>query len=349
MSITTSAFGIDTLGRPMSLYTLTNRSGASVSVLDYGAHLVSIRVPDKTGALREVCLGFDQLHEYELPHGSMGATIGRFGNRIGNARFTLNGETYTLFANDGKNTLHGGRDGFDRKKWEAQTVESRGEDAVLFTYVSEDGEEGFPGTMKVQVTYVFDENNKLTIRYLATTDKDTVVNLTNHAYFNLNETGDILGHELQVFADRITDVDEGLIPNGEYFDIHGSALDVSEPAVIGECISRRASCHYIDHVNGFDVNFCLRETEGLHKAAVLCSKESGIRMECNTTEPGIQVYTGQGLHFVGHNGQKYDAYAGVALETQHYPDSPNKPMFPTTTLKKGETYSSVTEYVFSTL
>ena len=347
MSITTKNFGTDIIGRTMTLYTLTNKSGASISVLDFGAHLVSIRVPGKDGKLREVCLGFDTLHDYEIPNGSIGATIGRFGNRIGNARFTLNGTEYTLFANNGKNTLHGGREGFDKKWWKGETLESENEDVLLLTYVSHDMEEGFPGKMKVQVSYAFDNNNKITIRYLAQSDKDTVVNLTNHSYFNLNETGDILSHRLTVFADKITDVDNGLIPTGKYFDIHGTALDVTKGEEIGVCISKRASCHYIDDVNGFDCNFCLRETEGMHKAAVLESRDSGIRMECNTTEPGIQVYTGQGLDFTGRGGQKYGPYAGVALETQHYPDSPNKPEFPTTVLKAGDTYSSVTEYAFS--
>lgn len=348
MSITTKGFGIDMIGRPMTVYTLTNKNGASVSVLDYGAHLLSVIVPDKDGKMRDVNLSFDKLSDYEKPNGSIGATIGRFGNRIGNARFTLNGETYTLFPNDGKNTLHGGREGFDKKWWKGEILEGENEDAVILTYFSHDGEEGFPGKMKVQVTYAFDDNNKLTIRYMATSDKDTVVNLTNHSYWNLNGqgNGDILGHELQVFADYITDVDDELIPNGKYFELKGSPLDVSEPAVIGERIARRAECHYIDLVNGFDVNYCLREKEGLHKAAVLTSRESGIRVECNTTEPGIQIYSGQGLHFTGHEGATYTAFSGVAMETQHYPDSPNKPEFPTTVLKAGGVYTSVTEYAF---
>lgn len=346
MSITTKEFGIDIIGRPMTLYTLTNKNGASISVLDYGAHLQSVKVPDKNGELIDVCLGFDDLHPYEIPNGSIGATIGRFGNRIGNSRFTLNGVEYTLFPNNGKNCLHGGREGFDKKWWKGETLEAENEDALILTYVSHDGEEGFPGKMKVQVTYAWDDQNTLTLRYLATSDKDTVVNLTNHSYFNLNGKGDILGHDLQVFSDRITDVDDELIPNGKYADVEGTPLDVRTARVIGDCISQRDTCHYIDHVNGFDINFCLNETEGLHKAACLHSEESGITMDCLTTEPGIQVYTGQGLNFIGKNGQKYSAYAGVALETQHYPDSPNKPEFPTTVLKANETYSSVTVYAF---
>ncbi len=349
MSISTKAFGVDSKGRQTTLYTLTNASGASISVLDFGAVLHTVKVPDRGGKLIDVCVGFDDIDCYEKGLGSVGATIGRFGNRIGNACFTLNGVTYNLYANDGKNTLHGGLEGFNKKLWEAETVESKDEDAVVFTYLSADGEENFPGNMKVQVTYVFDNTNKITIRYRAQSDKDTVINLTNHSYFNLDGEGVILDHKLQVLASAITDVDDGLIPTGEYFAVKGSPLDMTEGKKIGDAIAQRADCHYIDHVNGFDCNFCLDEQEGLHKAAVLCSEKSGIVMTCNTTEPGIQVYTGQGLHFKGKNGADYAAYAGVALETQHYPDSPNKPQFPTTTLKAGDTFESVTEYAFTAL
>ena len=347
MSITKKPFGIDLIGRQMTLYTMTNKIGASVSVLDFGAHLVSIRVPDRNGKLQDVCLGFDTLEEYDQETSFLGATMERYGNRIGKAKFTLNGEEYTLFQNDGKNSLHGGREGFDKKWWRGQELEAEAEDAVIFTYVAHDGEEGYPGKMRVQVTYAWDDRCCLSIRYMAMSDKDTVVNLTNHAYYNLAGKGDILNHELQVHADQITDVDDELIPTGGFVNLENTPLDLRAPKKIGQAIARRAECHLIDAVNGFDMNFCL-PGEGLREAAVLYDEESGREMRVMTTEPGIQVYTGQGLDTDGHDGAHYGPYAGVALETQHYPDSPNHPNFPTTTLKAGETYQSVTQYKFGT-
>ncbi|MBQ6257358.1 MAG: galactose mutarotase, partial [Clostridia bacterium] len=243
MSVTQKPFGIDQIGRQMTLYTMTNKAGASVSVLDFGAHLVSIKVPDKNGKLSDVCLGYDTLEEYDQKPSYIGATVGRFGNRIGGSRFTLNGKEYTLFPNDGRNSLHGGREGFDKKWWKGQVLEAENEDAVLFTYVAHDGEEGYPGKMRVQVTFAFDDACCLTIRYLAQSDKDTVINLTNHAYFNLAGKGNILGHTLQVNADCITDVDDELIPTGEYLPVDGTPLDLRAPARIGDGVARRAECH----------------------------------------------------------------------------------------------------------
>ena len=345
MSVTQKPFGVDLIGRQMTLYTMTNKTGASVSVLDFGAHLVSIRVPDKTGALTEVCLGYDTLEEYDKKPSYLGATVGRYGNRIGKSRFTLNGVEYTLFPNDGRNSLHGGREGFDKKWWRGEVLEAENEDAVIFTYVAHDGEEGYPGKMHVQVTFAFDDQCRLSIRYLAQSDKDTVINLTNHAYFNLAGKGDILGHTLQVNADRVTDVDEELIPTGEFLPVDGTPLDLRQPAPIGRGLERRKECRLIDAVDGYDVNFVLNG-EGLKEAAVLRDENSGRVMQVMTTEPGIQVYTGQGLNTDGHGGAHYGPCAGVALETQHFPDSPNHPAFPTTTLKAGDTYQSTTVYAF---
>ncbi len=346
MSVTQKPFGIDQIGRPMTLYTMTNKIGASVTVLDFGAHLVSVKVPDRNGKLADVCLGYDTLEEYDQKPAYLGATVGRFGNRIGGSRFTLNGKEYTLFANDGRNSLHGGREGFDKKWWKGQVLEAENEDAVIFTYVAHDGEEGYPGKMKIQVTFAFDDACRLTIRYLAQSDKDTVINLTNHAYYNLAGSGDILNHILQVNADCITDVDDELIPTGDYLPVDGTPLDLRAPARIGAGVDRRAECHLIDGVNGYDMNFVLKG-QGLKEAAILRDEASGREMKVFTTEPGIQVYTGQGLNTEGHGGAHYGPFAGVALETQHFPDSPNKPQFPTTTLKAGETYESTTVYAFS--
>ena len=346
MSVSYRPFGIDQIGRQMTLYTMTNRGGASVSVLDFGAHLVSIRVPDRDGRLADVCLGFDTLEEYDQKPGFLGATVGRYANRIGGGRFTLNGKEYTLFHNDGRNTLHGGREGFDKKWWKGQVLEADTEDAVIFTYVAHDMEEGFPGKMHVQVTYAWDDQCRLSIRYLAQCDQDTVVNLTNHAYYNLAGRGTMLNHRITVHSSTVTDVDAGLIPTGEMLSVAGTAMDLTQGAVIGERIARKKEHRLLDGVDGFDCNFVL-DGEGLKEAAELYDPESGRAMTVLTTEPGIQMYTGQGLGGTGHGGQEYHAYSGVALETQHYPDSPNHPEFPTTVLKAGDTFQSTTVYAFS--
>ena len=347
MSITLQPFGTDVIGRQMTLYTLTNQSGASVSLLDFGAHLVSVRVPDASGVLADVCLGFDTLEEYDQKSGHLGATVGRYANRIARGRFTLNGKEYTLFQNNGPNTLHGGREGFDKKWWKGQTLEAPGEDAVLFTYVAHDGEEGFPGKMRVQVTFAWDDCNRLTIRYLAQSDQDTVVNLTNHAYFNLAGGGQILDHTLQVNADNVTDVDGELIPTGALLPVAGTPLDLRTPAALGERIGQKASHPLLAGANGFDCNYVLRG-QGLREAAVLRDPGSGRGMRVETTEPGIQIYSGQGLHTTGRGGAVYGPYAGVALETQHFPDSPNQPSFPSTLLRAGDTFQSTTVYAFFT-
>lgn len=346
MSITQKPFGIDLIGRQMTLYTLTNKKGASISVLDFGAHLVSVKVPDKNVHLTEVNLGYDTLEEYDQKGAYIGATVGRYGNRIGGSRFTLNGVEYTLFPNDGKNNLHGGREGFDKKWWKGQILEDEKEDTVIFTYVAHDGEEGFPGKMKTQVSYSFDDDCRLTIRYMAVSDKDTVCNLTNHSYFNLSGEGDVLDHTLWIDSDYVTDVDDELIATGEMLAVKGTPLDFSTPACIGDGIARKKECPLMDAVDGYDINYVLKG-EGLRKVATLSHAASGRVMDVYTTEPGIQVYSGQGLNQSGHDGAHYGPYAGIAMETQHYPDSPNHPQFPTTTLKAGETYQTTTIYAFS--
>ena len=346
MSIAQKPFGIDLIGRPITLYTMTNKVGASVSVLDFGAHIVSIKVPDREGKLADVCLGYDTLEEYDQNPSYLGATVGRYGNRIGGARFTLNGKEYTLFPNDRGNNLHGGREGFDKKWWKGQTLEADGEDAVLFTYVAHDGEEGFPGKMRVQVSFAFDDDCRLTIRYLAVSDQDTVINMTNHSYFNLSGAGDILDHTLVIHADAVTDVDQKLIPTGALLPVAGSPLDFRQGLRIRDGIARRGECRLIDEANGYDANFVLKG-EGMKEAALLRDEKSGREMRVFTTEPGVQLYSGQGLNLKGKGGAVYGAYAGLALETQHYPDSPNRPEFPSTVLRAGETYESTTVYAFS--
>ncbi len=346
MSISIKPFGTDLIGRTMCLYTMKNKQGASVSVLDFGATLVSVKVPDKDGHIQEVNLGFDSYQEYDEKTGFLGASVGRFANRIGGAKFTLNGKTYTLFKNDGENTLHGGREGFDKKWWKGDILESEKEDAVIFTYVSHDGEEGFPGNMKVQITYAFDENNALSIRYMAQCDQDTVVNLTNHSYFNISAAPDVKNLYLKVNSDYITNVDKGLIPTGELLDVTGTLFDLREGDLIGNRLDKMDECPLMKAVNGYDTNFVIRG-EGLREAAVVKDAVSGRKMTVLTTEPAMQVYTANSLDLIGHDGAHYGPYAGVALETQHYPDSPNHPEFPTTVLKAGDTFSSTTIYAFS--
>ena len=346
MSVTAKPFGIDQIGRPMTLYTMTNKNGASASVLDFGAHLVSVRVPDREGNMADVCLGFDTLEEYDHKPGFLGAIVGRYGNRIGGSRFTLNGQEYTLFPNDGKNSLHGGREGFDKKWWKAQVLEAEKEDAVILTYVAHDGEEGYPGKMHVQVTYAWDDRNALTIRYLAQSDKDTVINLTNHAYWNLAGEGNILDHTLKINAECVTDVDDELIPNGQFFPVAGTPLDLQSPTRIGAGIQNMAECHLMENVGGYDINYVLKGA-GMKEAAVLYHPATGREMTVLTEEPGIQFYSAQTMDQTGKGGAHYGHFAGAALETQHFPDSPNHPQFPTTTLRAGETWQSATVYAFS--
>ena len=348
MSITRTPFGVDLIGRQMTLYTMTNKHGASASVLDFGAHLVSVTVPDKNGDMKDVVLGFDTLKEYDEKPSYLGAIVGRYGNRIGGARFTLNGVEYTLFKNDGNNSLHGGLEGFDKKWFKGTFMEAEHEDCVVLTYVAHDGEEGYPGKMHVQVSYAWDDNNTLTIRYMAQSDKDTVVNMTNHAYFNLagEGSGDTLDHEIAVYADYTTEVDGELIPTGKILPLAGTALDLNKAVTLRSLVAKQDECAPIKQVNGLDFNFCLRG-EGLKECAVLRDPASKRTMHVFTTEPGIQIYSGQGLDMEGKGGKHYGAFAGIAMETQHYPDSPNHDNFPTTTLKAGDVLTSTTQYKFT--
>lgn len=348
MSITQKPFGIDQIGRPMTLYTMTNKNGAEVSVLDYGGHIVSVKMPDRKGETADVVLGFDELSVYEGNHASIGATIGRYANRIGNARFTLNGQEYTLFPNDHGNSLHGGRENFQFKWFKAETLETENEDAVLMTYVAHDGEEGYPGKLRLQVTFALDSRNTLTIRYLAETDKDTVVNFTNHSYFNLAGKGDILHQTIRINAPEITETDDLLIPTGRFQKVEGTPLDLRKDTTVAAGLARRADCHEIDNVNGYDFNYCV-PGEGVREMAVLYDEDSGRRMRVLSDQPGIQLYTGQGLNITGHGGAHYGSFAGLALETQHYADSPNHENFPSTVLHPGEAFQSVTMYAFDVL
>lgn len=337
-------------GQNVDLYTLTNRNGVGAKIINYGGIVMSLKVPDRSGKFSDVVLGFNDLESYLKPHPSFGTAIGRFGNRIAKGRFTLNGVEYKLAVNNGENHLHGGIKGFDDVVWTASEYKSRLGPAVRLTYLSKDGEEGYPGNLNVTMIYTLTNRNELRIDYTATTDKDTVINLTHHSYFNLagEGNGDILNHRLKLNADRFTPTDAGSIPTGELRSVRGTPFDFLALTSIGARIN--ADHEQLKFGNGYDHNFVINGRMGtLRQAAVVSEPTTGRVMEVWTTEPGVQLYTGNFLDgsLVGKSGKPYPRRSGFCLETQHYPDSPNKPNFPTTTLKKGDIFRSTTIYRFS--
>lgn len=341
------AFDTTIDGKAVQLYTLQNNQ-LHVTLTNYGARLVSLVVNDKDGQERDVILGYDTAEEFKQNADNFyGAVVGRFGNRIGNAAFTLNGETYTLEKNDGENSLHGGANGVYNKVWD---VEEESDTAITLTYTSPDGEAGYPGTVTMKVTYSLTDQGGLVIDYNGTTDKETVLNLTNHAYFNLNGEGDesILDHELQIDADAITEVNETLIPTGKSLSVEGTAFDFRQPETIGARIEDDNEQLKIG--KGYDHNFELIKGEGFQRVATLYAPKTGIEMQVLTTEPGLQFYSGNFMKEEdpkGKNGKTYGFRAALCLETQHFPDAPNQANFPSTVLKPGEQYTSKTEYRFS--
>ncbi|MHC2993356.1 aldose epimerase [Pontibacter sp. HJ8] len=349
MEIKQESFGKTKEGQETNLYTLTNEHGMQVKISDYGATVTSILVPDKEGKLGNVVLGFDDQSGYQSPAylksgPYFGATIGRYGNRIAKGKFTLEGQEYKLATNNGTNHLHGGNKGFDKVVWQAEPLPKQ--NALKLTYVSADGEEGYPGQLTSTVTYTLTNDNELKIAYAATTDKTTHVNLTNHSYFNLaaGEAKDILNHNLTLNAERYTVVDETLIPTGELRNVSGTPMDFTKPQPIGSRIK--------EVPGGYDHNYVLTDTsKKLKHAATVVEPASGRMMEVFTTEPGIQFYSGNFLDgtITGSGNNTYGKHYGFALETQHFPDTPNQPQFPTTVLKPGETYESATVYRFSVL
>lgn len=344
-----SSFGKTAAGEDVALYTLTNAHGMEVRIIARGAAIVSLRVPDRAGALGDVVLGFDTLEGYASDKNPFfGNVVGRYANRIGGAAFTLDGKKYTLAANNGANHLHGGLRGFDKYLWTGKEVARDGAVGVEWSMTSPDGDEGYPGTMKAGVTYLLTPKDELIVEYVATTDKPTVVNLTQHAYFNLagEGNGDVLDHVVQIHADRYTPVAPGLIPTGVLAPVAGTPLDFTKPERLG---ARIASEHeQMKLGNGYDHNFVLnRKGDGLVHAAHVVEPKSGRVMDVHTTEPGLQIYTSNFLDTVGKGGHKYPKNSAVCFETQHYPDSPNKPDFPTTVLRPGETYRSKTVFAFS--
>ncbi len=349
MNIKQEPFGTTSEGEETTLYTLTNANGMQVQITNYGATITSVLVPDREGELGDVVLGFDSMEGYQSPEyvksgPYFGAIVGRYGNRIAKGQFTVNGEEYQLATNNGENHLHGGDKGFDKVMWQAEPVQ--GENALRLTYVSPDGEEGYPGTLTSTVTYTLTNDNEIRIDYQATTDKATPVNLTNHSYFNLaaGEAEDALGHVVTINADKYTVVDESLIPTGELRDVEGTVMDFTSPQTIGARVKQVEG-------GGYDHNYVLNNTDdSLEKAATVYEPTSGRVMEVFTTEPGIQFYSGNFLDgtITGSGNKVYKQHYGFALETQHFPDSPNQPEFPSTILEPGNTYETTTVYKFST-
>jgi aldose 1-epimerase len=345
------AFGKTGDGKQVDLYVLTNKNGVEVDITNFGAAVVSLKVPDRHGKTDGVVLGYDDLDGYLHDKSYFGATVGRYANRIAHGKFTLNGTTYTLAKNDGENHLHGGVRGFNKVVWEAKDVSTAGVAALRLNYLSKDGEEGYPGNLSVQVTYTLTNNNELKIDYVATTDKDTVLNLTHHSYFNLagQGKGDILQHQLLLHASRFTPVDATLIPTGEIRSVKGTPLDFATATAIGSRIDQGDEQLKLGH--GYDHNFVLDGGRGGTPvlAAQVYEPSSGRVMEVWTTQPGIQFYSGNFLDDTirGKSGSPYRRRAAFCLETQHFPDSPNKPNFPSTILKPGSQFKSSTTYKFS--
>ena len=351
-------------GGGVQIYTLKNANGMEIQVTPYGATLVSVKVPDRSGNLADVVLGFDSLDGYTQTPAPpyFGATIGRYGNRIAAGKFTLDGKTYSLAINNGKNSLHGGNRGFDKVIWtndadvyaasetSLPSNPADSEQSISLSYLSKDGEEGYPGNLNVAVTYTLTGRNEIKIHYTATTDQDTVFNPTNHSYFNLagHDSGDILGHVVTINADQYTPVDAGLIPIGELRKVAGTPFDFRTPHTVGERIN--APDEQLKLGGGYDHNWVLNRTTGLEFAARVTDPKSGRMVECFTTEPGLQFYTSNFLDgtFHGKGGKPYNYRAALTLETQHYPDSPNHPSFPTTVLKPGDHFDSTTVFRFST-
>ncbi|HZP03844.1 MAG TPA: aldose epimerase family protein [Terracidiphilus sp.] len=340
-----SIWGHTADGTPVPIYTL--RSGQiEVRVMAYGAKLVSVKTPDRSGKMADVVLGYDSLENYlNDSQTHFGSIVGRYGNRIALGKFTLDGKTYQIPINNGPNALHGGTMGFDRHVWQSKEVPNGAE----FTLVSPDGDMGFPGTLTAHVKYTV-QGNTLRIDYSATTDKDTVLNITNHAYFNLNgdDKGTILNQKIQIDAERYTPTDAGLIPTGELAPVAGTPLDFRKPEVIGARINDDNA--QLKLAGGYDFNFVLDGKMGtMHPAATVADPESGRKMTVETTEPGVQFYSGNFLDgtFTGRHGVKYVRNTGFCLETQHFPDSPNHPNFPSTVVHPGQTFHSTTTFTFS--
>jgi len=349
-NITKTSFGKNDAGENIDLYTLRNSHGVEAKITNLGGIVVSLRVPDRSGKFDDVVLGFNDLDSYLKPHPYFGALIGRYGNRIAKGRFTLNGVEYKLAVNNGENHLHGGIKGFDKVIWTGKEMKTKLGPALVLTYLSKDGEEGYPGNLNVRVVYTLTNNNELKIEYSASTDKDTVTNLTHHSYFNLagEGNGDILNTRVTINAARFVPTDAGSIPLGSLKIVAGTPFDFLTAHAIGERINQ--DDEQLKFGSGYDHTWVINGRQGVMRlAATAYEPTSGRVMQVWTTEPGMQFYTGNFLDgtLTGKAGKLYPRRSGFCFETQHYPDSPNQPSFPTTTLKKGATYKSTTIYRFS--
>lgn len=356
MEIKKQPFGKTVEGVPVFLYTLVNGQGtaalhpAEVKIITYGGIVVSLNVPDRAGQMGDVVLGYDAFQEYEARNPFFGCIVGRYGNRIAHGRFALDGVDYVLAQNNGSNHLHGGLKGFDKKVWQARAMETEGGPALELTYTSPDGEEGYPGNLAVTVVCTLTNDNALRLDYRATTDKATVINLTNHSYFNLSAGAarDVLGHEIMINADLCTPVGAGLIPTGELRSVAGTPLDLRTPVSIGARIDQ--DDEQLRLGGGYDHNWVINGEPGvLRLAGQVYEPVSGRVMQIYTTEPAMQFYAGNMMPpaLPGKGGAVYGRRAGFCLETQHYPDSPNRPHFPSTVLRPGCIYTSTTVYKFS--
>jgi aldose 1-epimerase len=350
--VSPAAFRKDVQGQATDLYTIRNKTGVIAQITNYGAKLVTLIVPDRNGTPADIVMGYDNIDRYLTANPNFGATVGRYANRISNASFTLDGTTYNLSKNDGPNILHGGNKSFRHVVWKATQPD---ESSVVLSYRSADGEEGFPGNLDVRVVYSLTPSNELRIEYRATTDKPTVINLTNHSFFNLagHGNGDILGQLLQVNASAYTRVKAGFIPTGEIVKVEGTPMDFRKPTAVGSRIKDDYPELKLPATPGYDQNFVLDKKPGeLALAATLTDPRSGRVMEVLTTEPGLQVFSGQNSNgaggFVGKRDVPYQVYSSLCLEPQHFPDSPNRPEFPSTVLRPGATYSQLSVYRFST-
>src|SRR6266516_1667201 len=350
--MTRAPFGRLPDGTAVDLYTLSNASGMDVRTMSYGAFIVSIKVPDRAGRGDDVVLGFDGLDGYLGSHPYFGAIVGRYGNRIAKGQFTLDGHLFQLATNNGPNHLHGGVKGFDKVVWQAEPFERDGRVGVVYSHTSPDGDEGYPGTLNARVTYSLSPSNEITVEYEATTDKATPLNLTQHSYFTRAGAGngDILGHRLSMDADRVTPVDETLIPTGELAPVAGTPFDFRQPTPIGARIS--ADNEQLHNGTGYDHNWVLNRTRaGLVPAAHLEDPATGRTLDVSTTEPGMQFYSGNFLDGTvsGKSEHVYKQRYGLCLETQHFPDSPNRASFPSPILRPGERYLSKTVFAFGVM
>jgi aldose 1-epimerase len=348
-SVSKSGFGKTPEGEAVDLFTLSNAQGLEARIISYGGIVISLRVPDRDGRLDDIALGYNDLAGYLKSTPYFGAIIGRYGNRIAKGRFILDGKTYQLATNNAPNHLHGGLKGFDKVVWKGQSFKNADAAGVIFTRESPDGEEGYPGTVKATVTYTLNNKNELIVDYYATTDKATVINLTHHTYFNLAGEGkrDILDHQMMIAADRFTPIDATSIPTGDLKPVEGTPFDFRNPTAIGSRIGQNDS--QLVNGKGYDHNYVInRQGDGLVLAARVTEPTTGRVLEVSTTEPGIQFYTGNFLDgsITGKSGKPYQQRYAFCLEPQHFPDSPNRPNFPSAVLKPGEEYRSKTVFAF---